>query len=123
MCRVWLLWPEWKRSCHRSSAAKWILGPQRTSADIFATGLFHPPSRNMNAADRIRIQHILDAAAESAVFISGHVAEDLSRDRLLLLALVKEIEIVGEAATQISAELRATSPEIPWAKITGMRNR
>jgi uncharacterized protein with HEPN domain len=48
---------------------------------------------------------------------------DLSRDRLLLLALVKEIEIVGEAAAQISNEVRDSSPEIPWAGIRGMRNR
>ena len=77
----------------------------------------------MNAADRIRIQHILDAAAEATAFIANLDPEDLAGNRLLLLALVKEIEIVGEAATQISEELRASSPQIPWAKIKGMRNR
>src|SRR5262245_57996109 len=45
-------------------AARWICGHPRISADIFATRLFLPLSRNMNAADRIRIQHMLDAAAE-----------------------------------------------------------
>jgi len=77
----------------------------------------------MNAADRIRIQHTLDAAAEATAFIANLDPEDLAGNRLLLLALVKEIEIVGEAATQISEELRASSPQIPWAKIKGMRNR
>jgi uncharacterized protein with HEPN domain len=41
----------------------------------------------------------------------------------LLLALIKEIEIIGEAASQVSAESRDSSPEIPWARIKGMRNR
>lgn len=77
----------------------------------------------MNAADRIRIQHVLDAAAESAAFVANRTAEDFSRDRLLLLALIKEIEIIGEAAAQISEELRNRSLEIPWSRIKGMRNR
>jgi len=66
---------------------------------------------------------MLDAAQEATSFIVGRSVEDLAHDRLLLLALVKEIELVGEAAAQISAEVRDSSPEIPWAKIKGMRNR
>ena len=42
---------------------------------------------------------------------------------MLLLALVKEIEIIGEAATAVSEELRQATPDIPWTKIKGMRNR
>jgi uncharacterized protein with HEPN domain len=41
----------------------------------------------------------------------------------LLLAVVKEIEIVGEAASRISTEGRQAAPVIPWGKVTGMRNR
>jgi uncharacterized protein with HEPN domain len=52
----------------------------------------------------------------------NRVQRDLANDRILLLALVKEIEIIGEAAPQLSEEFRESSPEIPWAKIKGMRN-
>jgi uncharacterized protein with HEPN domain len=42
---------------------------------------------------------------------------------MLALAIIKELEIIGEAAGKVSAEARATYPEIPWADIIGMRNR
>jgi uncharacterized protein with HEPN domain len=77
----------------------------------------------MNDRDRTRLQHMLEAAVEATAFIKDRVLQDLAKNRILLLALVKEIEIIGEAASQISEEFRAKSPEIPWAKIKGMRNR
>lgn len=77
----------------------------------------------MSAADRIRIQHMLDASREAMAFAKGRTVDDLRTDRMLLLALVKEIEILGEAATQISEDFRLSRPEIPWAEIRGMRNR
>jgi uncharacterized protein with HEPN domain len=77
----------------------------------------------MNAADRIRVRHMLDAAGEAMAFAKGCTVDDLRRNRMLLLSLVKEIEIVGEAATRISEEFRASRPDIPWATIRGMRNR
>ena len=77
----------------------------------------------MSAADRIRIQHMLDAFREAMAFAKGRTVDDLRTDRMLLLALVKEIEILGEAATQISEDFRLSRPEIPWAEIRGMRNR
>jgi uncharacterized protein with HEPN domain len=42
---------------------------------------------------------------------------------MLVLSLIKEIEIVGEAATQVSEVTREHLPGIPWADIVGMRNR
>jgi uncharacterized protein with HEPN domain len=77
----------------------------------------------MNANDRIRVRHMLDAAKEALSFVQGRTREDLRRDRLLALALIKEIEIVGEAAAKISPEFKQSQPSIPWAEITGMRNR
>ena len=77
----------------------------------------------MNESDIIRLRHMLDAAREALSFIVGRSPEDLSRDRMLLLALVKEIEIIGEAASRISDESRKSLTQIPWPKIIAMRNR
>ncbi len=77
----------------------------------------------MNDRELVRLKHMRDAAKEALSFLNGRTREDLSRDRMLLLALIKEIEIVGEAATQISEESRKALPQIPWPKIVAMRNR
>ena len=50
-------------------------------------------------------------------------AGDLDKNRQLVLALVKDVEIVGEAATQVTEPTRQRLPEIPWERIVGMRNR
>ena len=39
------------------------------------------------------------------------------------LAILKSVEIVGEAASRVSTDIKETHPEIPWAGIVGMRNR
>jgi uncharacterized protein with HEPN domain len=77
----------------------------------------------MREDDRIRIQHMIDAADDVARFLSGRQRLDLDSDRMLQLAVVRAIEIIGEAASQISEETRASAPEIPWRAIVGMRNR
>jgi uncharacterized protein with HEPN domain len=70
----------------------------------------------MNDSDRLRLQHMLDASREAVSFIQGRTSEDLTRDRMLLLSLVKEIEIVGEAASRVSAEYKAAATGIPWSR-------
>ena len=77
----------------------------------------------MDKADWVRVRHMLDAAREAIQFASGRGEGDLAHDRLLLLGLVKEIEIIGEAANQISRHEQIQAAEIPWARIVGMRNR
>ena len=47
----------------------------------------------------------------------------MDSDRQLVLALVKDIEIVGEAATRVSEPTRTVLRQIPWGRIVGMRNR
>jgi uncharacterized protein with HEPN domain len=66
---------------------------------------------------------MLDAASESLGFVSGRDRRDLDTDRMLVLALVKSIEIIGEAGARVSEEGRAATPDVPWPEIVGMKNR
>jgi uncharacterized protein with HEPN domain len=66
---------------------------------------------------------MLDAAQEARAFAHNRRRDELAQDRQLTLALVKTIEIIGEAASQITFEVRQQHPEIPWPSIIAMRNR
>ncbi|MCD6282018.1 DUF86 domain-containing protein [bacterium] len=66
---------------------------------------------------------MLDFAREAARFAEGKTRKDIENDRLLNLALVHLIELVGEAANRVPREVRESLPGIPWARIVGMRNR
>jgi uncharacterized protein with HEPN domain len=77
----------------------------------------------MNRDDAIRLQHMLDAAREAIAFTQGLALLDLNEDRKLELALVKDVEIIGEAAYQVSQTTRDSLPGIPWEDIIGMRHR
>ena len=74
-------------------------------------------------ADLVRVRHILEAAEEALRFVNGRAREDLNDDRMLTLACTRLLEIVGEAASQVSPELRNRFSQVPWNSIAGMRNR
>jgi uncharacterized protein with HEPN domain len=73
--------------------------------------------------DRIRLRHMIEAAETVGAFVVGHHRADLDTDRMLLFALVRAIEIIGEAASKVSPETRVIAPSVPWVQISGMRNR
>jgi len=73
--------------------------------------------------DRVRLLHMLEHAREAVQLVEGRERMSLDEDRVLSLALVRLLEIVGEAAAGVSAEARDTHPAIPWAEIVGLRNR
>ena len=77
----------------------------------------------MRDDDRVRLRHLMDAAREAMSFVVGKTRSDLDRERLLALALVREIEIVGEAASRLSSEATASLPSVPWPEVISMRNR
>ena len=77
----------------------------------------------MHRDDEIRLRHILDAAREAVSFVRNRRRSDLDTDRQLVLAVVKTIEIVGEAGVRVSESARQQLPDIPWEQIIAMRNR
>jgi uncharacterized protein with HEPN domain len=66
------------------------------------------------------LQQMLDHAKEALDLLAGKVKDDLTSDRVLELALVRLVEIVGEAASRISPDDQARYPSIPWREIIGM---
>lgn len=73
--------------------------------------------------DVTRLKNMLDAAHQAKEFVSGRSRKDLEIDKMLLFALVRAFEIIGEAANSISDERKSKHPEVVWTKIIGMRNR
>lgn len=66
---------------------------------------------------------MVDAAETLGQFMAGRKREDLDGDRMLLFAVVRAIEVLGEAAARVSDETRASTADVPWTSIVGMRNR
>ena len=77
----------------------------------------------MQPHDDIRLRHMLDSAEEAVEFAAGKSRKDFDDNRKLLLAIIKSIEIIGEAASKISEARKAENDNIPWKDIIGMRNR
>lgn len=73
--------------------------------------------------DSIRIAHMLDAARKIIQFTAGKSRVDLDSDEILSLAVVRLLEIIGEAARHVTDETRASYPNIEWQDIADMRNR
>lgn len=76
----------------------------------------------MDKTDQIRLQHMLDAAHEARQFVVGIDRSVLDTNRILLLALVRELEVIGEAASRVSEACRQQYPQIVWRDIIDMRN-
>jgi uncharacterized protein with HEPN domain len=66
---------------------------------------------------------MLDYAREAVAMIEGKNRADLRRERMLELALVRLIEVIGEAAARVTSESREKYGSIPWSQVVGMRNR
>ena len=69
-----------------------------------------------------RLKHIIEAIEYIEEFTKGVDKQILINDYQLQSALVRQVEIIGEAAKHLNPELIKKYPEVDWREATGMRN-
>ena len=72
---------------------------------------------------QVRLRHMLEYAKEAISLMHNRTRADLDTDRALGLAILRCVEIVGEAACRVPEPVQTSHPDIPWPEIIGMRNR
>ena len=72
--------------------------------------------------DRVYLAHILDAVERIQKYTSEGKSE-FDRDEKTQDAVVRNLEIIGEATKNVSDELRSNRPDIPWRRLAGMRDK
>ncbi|MCC7355947.1 MAG: DUF86 domain-containing protein [Anaerolineae bacterium] len=77
----------------------------------------------VDPSDQVRLRHMLDAARKAVSFTQGRSASDLETDEMLSLALTRLLEILGEAAKNVSQGTKDNYPQIAWRQIAGTRDR
>jgi uncharacterized protein with HEPN domain len=69
------------------------------------------------------INDILNSIEEVAEFTNGMSLEDFLKDKKTVNAVIRSLEVLGEAAGKLPEDLRRKAPDVPWTKMTGMRNK
>lgn len=74
-------------------------------------------------ADIVYIKHIFDAIIKIEKFIEGVSFEQFTGNEMMMAAVVRELEIIGEASNKISGDFQDRHFDIPWSEIIGMRHK
>jgi uncharacterized protein with HEPN domain len=73
--------------------------------------------------DQATLRQMLAHAREALGLVAGKRRADLDHERVLALALIQLLQIVGEAAGRVSPAFCDSHPQIPWSQIVSLRNR
>ena len=73
-------------------------------------------------SDEIRLRHILDAINFINSFSSGRPKDDLYSDHMYLFSVERQLEIIGEAANNLSPSLIEKYHDVPWPQVISFRN-
>lgn len=73
--------------------------------------------------DAIYLQHIRDAIAKISSYLDGVTESQFLRTPLLQDGVIRQIQIIGEAAKRLSSQFRSRTATIPWADVSGMRDK
>jgi uncharacterized protein with HEPN domain len=71
---------------------------------------------------RAYLEDILEAADAAREFVAGMGKDELAKDRRTRDAVVRNLEIIGEAAKKLPAQMKRDHPEVEWKKIAGLRD-
>jgi len=77
----------------------------------------------MNKGDSAYIEHILDCIRKINEFSKGITLKEFKKNELVQDAIIRNIEIIGEASKKISKDTKQTYYKIPWKEISGMRDK
>lgn len=77
----------------------------------------------MRKDDSIYVDHILECILKIKTFCEGVEKQGFIENAMLQDAVIRNVEVIGEAAKKLSAEFRKMHYHIPWKEISGMRDK
>jgi uncharacterized protein with HEPN domain len=72
--------------------------------------------------DKTYLAHILDAIETIEEYLKGVAYEEFTSSKMMIDAVIRELEIIGEASNNLSTQFKQENPKIQWRRIKDMRN-